>query len=80
MPRIYQFEKTATVYLPTGEMEGKVIFAKQIGQGQMRFRPRSGQFIFDDISANDYYDVPEGWEAKFTFAIFYLNDVKRRLG
>lgn len=69
--------KTATVYLPTGEMEGKVIFAKQIGQGQMRFRARSGQFIFDDISVNDYYDVPQGWEAKFTFAIFYLNDVKK---
>lgn len=69
--------KTATVYLPTGEMEGKVIFAKQIGQGGMRFRARTGQFIFDDISANDYYDVPEGWEAKFTFAIFYLNGVKK---
>lgn len=69
--------KTATVYLPTGEMEGKVIFAKQIGPGGMRFRARTGQFIFDDISANDYYDVAEGWEAKFTFAIFYLNDVKK---
>ena len=69
--------KTATVYLPTGEMEGKVIFAKSIGQGGMRFRARSGQFIFDDISANDYYDVPEGWEAKFTFATFYLNSEKK---
>lgn len=69
--------KTSAVYLPTGHMEGKVIFAKQIGQGQMRFWPRSGQFIFDDISVNDYYDVPQGWEAKFTFAIFYLNDVKK---
>lgn len=69
--------KTATVYLPTGEMEGKVIFAKQIGKGGMRFRARTGQFIFDDISANDYYDVPEGQEAKFTFAIFYLNNVKK---
>lgn len=69
--------KTAAIYLPTGHMEGKVIFAKQIGQGQMRFWPRSGQFIFDDISVNDYYDVPQGWEAKFTFAIFYLNDVKK---
>lgn len=69
--------KTATVYLPTGNMEGKVIFAKQIGQGQMRFRPRSGQFIFDDITVNDYYDVPMGWEAKFTYAIFYLDGVKK---
>lgn len=69
--------KTSAVYLPTGHMEGKVIFAKQIGQGQMRFWPRAGQFIFDDITSNDYYDVPQGWEAKFTFAIFYLNDVKK---
>lgn len=69
--------KTATVYLPTGEMEGKVIFAKQIGQGQMKFRPRAGQFIFDDITVNDYYDVPMGWEAKFTYAIFYLDGVKK---
>lgn len=68
---------TATVYLPTGGMEGKVIFAKQIGQGQMRFRPRSGQYIYDDASVNDYYDVPEGWEAKFTFAIFYQNNEKK---
>ena len=43
----------------------------------MRFRARSGQYIYDDISVNDYYDVPEGWEAKFTFAIFYLNNVKK---
>lgn len=69
--------KTSTVYLPTGDMEGKVIFAKQIGQGQMRFRARSGQFIFDDISANDYYDIPEGWEAKFTFSVFILNGVRK---
>lgn len=68
---------TSTVYLPTGDMDGKVIFAKQIGQGQMRFRARSGQSIFDDISANDYYDVPEGWEAKFTFSIFILNGVRK---
>ncbi len=69
--------KTATVYLPTGNLEGKVIFAKQIGQGQMRFRPRGGQFIFDDITANDYYDIPEGWEAKFTFSVFILNGVRK---
>lgn len=71
------FGITATVYLPTGGMEGKVIFAKQIGQGQMRFRARSGQYIYDDASVNDYYDMPEGWEAKFTFAIFYQNSQKK---
>lgn len=67
-------DKTGTVYLPTDGYEGKVIFAKQIGQGAMRFYPKSGQKIFDDITENDYYDVPEGWEAKFTFTVFNLND------
>lgn len=68
--------KTATVYLPTGALEGRVIFAKQIGQGQMRFRARTGQHIFDDVTANTYYDVTQGWEAKFTFAKFILNGVE----
>lgn len=67
--------KTGTVYLPSEEMEGKVIYAKQIGQGATRFRPRSGQKIFDDVTANDYYDMGEGQEMKFTFIKFILNDV-----
>lgn len=67
--------KTATVYLPADEMEGKVIYAKQIGQGVTRFRPRTGQKIFDDISENEYYDISEGQELKFTFVKFVLNSV-----
>lgn len=70
---------TVNVYLPSDGMEGKVIFAKQVGQGTMRFRPRSGQYIHDDISANDYYDIPEGWEAKFTFSVFILNGVRKEV-
>lgn len=66
-------DKTGTVYLPTDGYEGKVIFAKQIGQGAMRFYPKSGQKIFDDITENNYYDVYEGQEAKFTFTVFNLN-------
>lgn len=66
-------DKTGTVYLPTDGYEGKVIFAKQIGQGAMRFYPKSGQKIFDDITENNYYDVSEGQEAKFTFTVFNLN-------
>lgn len=71
--------KVANVYLPADDMEGKVIYAKQVGQGIMRFRPRSGQYIHDDISANDYYDVHEGQEAKFTFSVFILNGVRREV-
>ena len=66
-------DKTGTVYLPTDGYEGKVIFAKQIGQGAMRFYPKSGLKIFDDITENNYYDVYEGQEAKFTFTVFNLN-------
>lgn len=66
-------DKTGTVYLPTDGYEGKVIFAKQIGQGAMRFYPKSGQKIFDDNTENNYYDVYEGQEAKFTFTVFNLN-------
>lgn len=61
---------TGTVYLPSEDMEGKVIFAKQIGQGTTRFYPMSGQKIFDDSSENEYYDMGEGQEMKFTFAIY----------
>jgi len=65
--------KTGVVYLPTDGLEGKVIYAKQIGAGAMRFYPKSGQKIFDDTSQNEYYDVPNGWECKFTFSVYNLN-------
>lgn len=65
--------KTGLVYLPTDGLEGKVIYAKQIGAGAMRFYPKSGHKIFDDTTENDYYDVPNGWEAKFTFSVYNLN-------
>lgn len=61
------------VYLPTDGYEGKVIYAKQIGAGSMRFYPTSGQKIFDDTSSNDYYDVANGYECKFTFSVYNLN-------
>lgn len=56
----------ATIYLPSDQHIGKIIFAKQIGQGIMRFLPPAGQVIYDDSTTNDYYDIPEGWEVKFT--------------
>jgi len=66
-------DKVGIAYLPTDGLEGKVIFAKQIGAGATRFYPKSGQKIFDDTSENDYYDIPNGWEAKFTFSVYNLN-------
>lgn len=66
-------DKVGIAYLPTDGLEGKVVFAKQIGAGATRFYPKSGQKIFDDTSENDYYDVPNGWEAKFTFSVYNLN-------
>lgn len=64
---------TATVYLPTGTLEGNVIFAMQIGKGLMRFRPQSDQKIYSGMSEIEYFDISEGWEAKFTFVRFTLN-------
>lgn len=66
-------DKVGIAYLPTDGLEGKVVFAKQIGAGATRFYPKSGQKIFDDTSENDYYDIPNGWEAKFTFSVYNLN-------
>lgn len=65
--------KVGKVYLTSEITEGKTLFTKQIGQGAMRFYPSSGHKIFDDISENEYYDCPEGWECKFTFIKFSLN-------
>lgn len=65
--------KVGKVYLTSDITEGKTIFAKQIGQGTMRFYPSSGHKIFDDISENEYYDCREGYECKFTFVKFSLD-------
>jgi hypothetical protein len=59
--------KRGVVYLPADGIEGRVIWAKQIGQGSTRFYPQGGQKIFDDISENEYYDCTEGEELKFVF-------------
>lgn len=67
--------KQSVVYLPTDGYEGRVIWAKQVGAGSVRFYPKSGQKIYDDITANDYYDVGTGEELKFTFSIFVINNV-----
>lgn len=67
--------KQGIIYLPTDGYEGRVMWAKQIGAGSMRFYPKSGQKIFDDNSANDYYDAGEGEELKFSFSIFQINGV-----
>ncbi|MDR1980360.1 MAG: hypothetical protein LBQ39_01910 [Tannerellaceae bacterium] len=59
-----------TVYLPNDGIIGRIIFAKQIGQGSMRFYPRSGQYIYDDSTANDYSDISEGYMGVFAFVKF----------
>lgn len=69
---------TRTVYLPNDGIVGRFVFAKQIGVGQLRFYPRSGQYIHDDSSANDYYDIPEGWMGIFVFTRFMFNGVLRQ--
>lgn len=67
------------VYLPSDGYEGRVIWAKQIGAGSMRFYPVSGQHIYDDSSENDYYDCECGQELKFTFAKYRINSVSKEV-
>ncbi len=69
---------TKNVYLPNDGIVGRFVFVKQIGVGQLKFYPRSGQYIHDDSSANDYYDIPEGWMGVFVFARFMFNGVLRQ--
>lgn len=69
---------TKTVYLPNDGVVGRFVFVKQIGVGQLRFYPRSGQYIHDDSSANDYYDIPEGRMGVFAFVRFNFNGVLRQ--
>lgn len=68
---------TKTVYLPNDGIIGRTIIVKQIGKGALRFYPRSGQYIYDDSTANDYYDNGEGWMAIFNFVRFNVNGVTR---
>ena len=69
---------TKNVYLPNDGIIGRFVFVKQIGVGQLKFYPRSGQYIHDDSSANDYYDIPEGWMGVFVFTRFMFNGVLRQ--
>lgn len=69
---------TKNVYLPNDGIVGRFVFVKQIGVGQLKFYPRSGQYIYDDSSANDYYDIPEGWMGVFVFTRFMFNGVLRQ--
>lgn len=65
------------VYLPSDGVIGRTIFFKQWWTGAMRVYPRGGQILYDDSSANDYYDIGEGQGAIFHFTIGYVGGVKK---
>jgi hypothetical protein len=65
------------IYLPTDPNEGDIIFFKQWGSGSMRIYPRSGQVIYDDNTANDYYDCACGECLMAMYTIGYLNSVEK---
>ncbi|MEG0891656.1 MAG: hypothetical protein RSF01_07250, partial [Bacteroidales bacterium] len=73
----YTSNSPQNIYLPAGTMEGTVIFVKQWWNGTMRFYPRSGQLIYDDTSANDYYEFGEGQGGMFIFTVGYVNGAKK---
>ena len=68
----------SVVYLPASPKEGQVIFVKQWWIGYMRFRPRSGNLIYDDTSVNDYYDFGEGQGGMFVYTVGYVDGVKKQ--
>lgn len=63
-----------TVYLPTGTREGQMIMFKQWNSGSMRIYPRSGQYMYDDDSKNDYYDLTMGNLMILHFAKYKRSD------
>lgn len=65
------------VYLPNDGVIGRTIFFKQWWSGFMRVYPRSGQYLYDDTSANDNIDIGEGWSAMCVFTIGYIAGVKK---
>lgn len=65
------------VYLPNDGVIGRTIFFKQWWSGFMRVYPRSGQYLYDDTSANDCIDIGEGWSAMCVFTIGYIAGVKK---
>lgn len=65
------------VYLPSDGIIGRTILFKQWWTGYMRVYPKSGQILYDDSSANSYYDIGEGWGAICHFTIGYVNNVKK---
>ena len=62
----------STVYLPSSPREGQIIFVKQWWSGTLRVRPYTGHKIYDDTSANDYYDFTEGYGGMFVFTVGYI--------
>lgn len=56
--------------LPSDGIIGRTIFAKQIGKGNMRFSPKSGQSIYDDDTENSDYVIGTGRMAMFVFTRF----------
>jgi hypothetical protein len=58
------------IYLPSDKKLSRIVFAKQTGTGGMRFYPTSGQYIYDDSSANTYFEVVHGEMGIFVFVQF----------
>ena len=52
---------TRTVYLPNDNVEGKVVWLKQMGAGTMRVATSGGQWLHrEDVTNLSYYDLVQG--------------------
>lgn len=67
------------VSLPNNGYEGQIVIAKQMGQGKMTFYARTGQYIYDDSTANSYYECTDGYMLIFVFARYSIDGTNRQI-
>ena len=70
---------TKNVYLPTDAYLGRVVLFHQMGGGLLRIYPGSGQVMYDDESANSYYDCGCGNTVMAIFCKYYINGVQKNV-
>lgn len=67
------------VYLPSSPYLGQTVMIHQLGTGNLIVRPSSGQVLYDDDSANDYYDCNCGRTVLAVFCKYYINSVQKNV-
>lgn len=67
------------VYLPNDGVEGRIVIVKQMGQGSIRVDTLSGQYLYDDSTENEYFDLESGTIGVFIFGKWSINTVYKEI-